>query len=625
MDRLYSSRRAVARACAGILAVLALAVPLTAADDAPAVQAGEHWCGTQWIYEQKNPAVNRTATSALSCDPYHDNGPCDNPETRDTYIPNPEDPIIYVRLVIHVLAMDDGTYVFSTPAEVQAMVDKLNADFAQANIQFIHQYNIVRSTEWRTSLEEAEINAMKVASAIEPDRYLNVWVTQVAFSYSFGTFPWSYDALNATGGIVMGHFHWVIGPNSVFSHEVGHCIGLYHTFHGVSEVDQCGDCYEPPQSASSWLGDLCADTPPTPEDSGPCADPGGTDICTGLPWGETMPENYMSYNSYTCQTTFTPEQRGRMRCWLNGAIDSWTLPFVVDAQPVFGPVPLEVTFGASTHKTPLSWYWQFGDGDNSADQNPVHLFDQPGYYDVSLDLQTTSGGYLETFPGMVSVHADTIEFAEVQFDAFDTARVDINLHNFIPVKDILIPFTYNGPLSIIYRYVTAAGLRTQYFETIETSSTVPQWKVATIHLNSGSQPLLPPGNGPIATLVFYYGGAASGQNTVKDTTYLTRTLKFAAEGGEYVPTSIGGAVKVSCCVGTVGDANNDGGADPTNGDISTMIDFLFISSEPLACYAEADVNQTGGADPGPEDITIGDISALIDVLFITAGPAPDCL
>jgi hypothetical protein len=85
----------------------------------------------------------------------------------------------------------------------------------------------------------------------------------------------------------------------------------------------------------------------------------------------------------------------------------------------------------------------------------------------------------------------------------------------------------------------------------------------------------------------------------------------------------------SCCFGRVGDANGLGGDEPTIGDVSTMIDALFISGDPevIPCLAAADINQSGGVDPQPSDITIGDISVLIDYLFIT-GPTlglPNCL
>lgn len=83
-----------------------------------------------------------------------------------------------------------------------------------------------------------------------------------------------------------------------------------------------------------------------------------------------------------------------------------------------------------------------------------------------------------------------------------------------------------------------------------------------------------------------------------------------------------------CCVTHVGDANGSGDDEPTIGDISVMIDALFITGDwtILPCPAEADVNQSGGCNPGPDDITIGDISILIDYLFVSSdGLLYDCL
>ena len=84
---------------------------------------------------------------------------------------------------------------------------------------------------------------------------------------------------------------------------------------------------------------------------------------------------------------------------------------------------------------------------------------------------------------------------------------------------------------------------------------------------------------------------------------------------------------MTCCRGVVGDVDGDGKDVPTIGDITTLVDFVFISQAPLACNLEADINQSGGLDPATNDITIGDISVLIDFLFVT-GPEmklPDCL
>jgi hypothetical protein len=94
-----------------------------------------------------------------------------------------------------------------------------------------------------------------------------------------------------------------------------------------------------------------------------------------------------------------------------------------------------------------------------------------------------------------------------------------------------------------------------------------------------------------------------------------------------------GTGNACCCVGRVGDANEQGEYpdEVTLGDIMVMVDAKFISGDcnKLACVAEADVSQDGGANPNCEDhVTLGDIMTLVDFLFIT-GPAnatlPDCL
>lgn len=86
-----------------------------------------------------------------------------------------------------------------------------------------------------------------------------------------------------------------------------------------------------------------------------------------------------------------------------------------------------------------------------------------------------------------------------------------------------------------------------------------------------------------------------------------------------------------CCVGRVGDANQNGEDEPTIGDISLIVDAKFITGTcvgKLECLTEADVNQSGGKGPTCDDISIGDISLLVDYLFIT-GPTVatlnDCL
>lgn len=84
---------------------------------------------------------------------------------------------------------------------------------------------------------------------------------------------------------------------------------------------------------------------------------------------------------------------------------------------------------------------------------------------------------------------------------------------------------------------------------------------------------------------------------------------------------------IGCCAGRVGDVNALGGDEPTIGDISALIDLLFISGARPDCLEESDVNLSGTQIAPPldwDDITIGDISMLIDYIFISQPTLPDC-
>ncbi len=59
--------------------------------------------------------------------------------------------------------------------------------------------------------------------------------------------------------------------------------------------------------------------------------------------------------------------------------------------PTTGPVPLDVSFSDQSKGNITEWLWDFGDGDTSTEQNPVHTYDAPSLYSVSLTV-TGPGG-----------------------------------------------------------------------------------------------------------------------------------------------------------------------------------------------------------------------------------------
>lgn len=52
--------------------------------------------------------------------------------------------------------------------------------------------------------------------------------------------------------------------------------------------------------------------------------------------------------------------------------------------PASGTVPLTVSFTDTSDASPVKWYWDFGDGTNSTEQSPKHMYTTDGIYNVSL-------------------------------------------------------------------------------------------------------------------------------------------------------------------------------------------------------------------------------------------------
>lgn len=65
------------------------------------------------------------------------------------------------------------------------------------------------------------------------------------------------------------------------------------------------------------------------------------------------------------------------------------------ADPVSGTAPLRVGFLDRSTGSPTSWEWDFGDGNSSTEQNPVHVYRAPGTYTVRLDAVNERGSNME--------------------------------------------------------------------------------------------------------------------------------------------------------------------------------------------------------------------------------------
>ncbi|MCK4415887.1 MAG: PQQ-binding-like beta-propeller repeat protein, partial [Thermoplasmatales archaeon] len=65
--------------------------------------------------------------------------------------------------------------------------------------------------------------------------------------------------------------------------------------------------------------------------------------------------------------------------------------------PYYGLINMPLNFsGYALYGYPLySWFWDFGDGDSSDEQNPSHIYDNPGNYTVILNVSDDSGNTSE--------------------------------------------------------------------------------------------------------------------------------------------------------------------------------------------------------------------------------------
>jgi len=85
--------------------------------------------------------------------------------------------------------------------------------------------------------------------------------------------------------------------------------------------------------------------------------------------------------------------------------------FTVDKRE--GIAPLAVTFGdrsAAGSAEITAWAWEFGDGNTSTEQNPVHNYTKVGKFDVSLTVTTTVGEATELKGSFVVVRGKDLAF-----------------------------------------------------------------------------------------------------------------------------------------------------------------------------------------------------------------------
>ncbi len=243
---------------------------------------------------------------------------------------------------------------------------------------------------------------IKPATFWDPEKYFNVWVTNISGSvlgYAQGpnggfVSGWGNNVGGAsTDGVVIGYRYFgrvgnVAAPYNrgrTLTHEAGHWLGLHHLWAPSNGSGSCS------------TDDFCADTPNSDDANYGCAT---THVSCGTP---DMVRNYMDYSDDACMNIFTQCQKTRMRTVLmNAPRRAGLITSMVCGQPTAAPVANFgvidnnactglVSFQDSSSEFPNQWYWVFGDGNTSTVANPTHVYTTSGTYTVTLATTNSFG------------------------------------------------------------------------------------------------------------------------------------------------------------------------------------------------------------------------------------------
>jgi hypothetical protein len=191
-------------------------------------------------------------------------------------------------------------------ATVRRQVDVLNSTFAGARggVQTPFSFDLVSidhttNAAWfNMGFGSKEERQAKAALRRGDANDLNIYSVAGAGFLGWATFPSSYGGKPLQDGVVINFGSVPGGSIEDFdlgftaTHEVGHWLGLFHTF----------------QNGCSTKNDSVADTPAQGGPSSGC--PEGADTCR-LPGLDPI-HNYMDYSDDACYTEFTAGQSQRM-------------------------------------------------------------------------------------------------------------------------------------------------------------------------------------------------------------------------------------------------------------------------------------------------------------------------
>lgn len=189
---------------------------------------------------------------------------------------------------------------------IMDQMDVLNSAFSGTGFTFsLKGITRHKNNRWYTGCYSSGTESkMKQALAVDPATTMNVYTCSPSGGIlGYARFPDSYPETSYMHGVVLLDESLPGGSAAPYNlgdtgtHEVGHYLGLYHTFQG--------GCNAP--------GDYVADTPAEASAAYGC--PTGRDTCSG--GGADPILNFMDYTDDSCMNQFSQGQTDRMHDMVN--------------------------------------------------------------------------------------------------------------------------------------------------------------------------------------------------------------------------------------------------------------------------------------------------------------------
>lgn len=288
---------------------------------------------------------------------------------------------------------------------------------------------------------------------------------------------------------------------------------------------------------------------------------------------------------------------------------------VIGADTTIGMVPLAILFNGQSDLTVSGWDWTFGDGAVASIAAPSHIYDDIGFYDVSLGVSAVEGNYTAFKTAYIRALADTMIGLDARAPAGGQVQVDLYVSNSQKLRQLVFPFGWDGPFNLVLDSASVAGLRSANMPALLLVSIDPFNKRAAYTLTSSSDTttLLAPGAGVALSLFFTIPPGASGVDSVRLISYSSYAPRFVSDAVTYNPISRGAEISLGCCQ-TPGDANSDNSVNIA--DVTFLIARIFAGGQAPECADRADPNADGS-------VNIADVTFLIARIF-AGGEAPVC-